>query len=603
MHKLQNSTIYRCFCMLSRNDRKKLVLGSCTQIFLSILDLIGVGLIGIIGAMAVRGIQSQNPGGRTQQVIEFFSLNTFTIQTQVTIIGISAAVVLLGRTALSMLIARKILRFLAKRSSEVAAILTSGILSKSLLFIQERSRQELIYAASIGVETVFLKVLAASVSFISDAALLILMLIVLILIDPVIALVTMILFLGVAFLLYYFMHNKAQYLGIENSRIEVEINSRMSEIFDSYREAIVHDRQGFYADKINDLRTSSFGLIAKINFLPSITKYVIELTLVLGSLVVGGFEFLTNDSVRAVATIAVFMAVSSRIAPAIMRLQQAAIQIRSNIGAAEITIRLSEELKRDIYARNVVESFNTDYVGFKPTISVDNLSFTYPNSKSSALKNVSFAVGAGETVAILGRSGAGKTTLVDCILGILPVQGNSIVKISDTNPLESFKIWPGAISDVPQEINLIKGSIKENICFGYKPELFDEADFWEAIKSADLYDFVRSTREGLDFQIAENGSNLSGGQKQRVGIARALFTKPRILILDEATSALDNETERAIAKAIKELAGKITILVIAHRLSTVRSAGSCLYIHDGEILAAGNYEYIKSVVPNFDQDI
>ena len=114
---------------------------------------------------------------------------------------------------------------------------------------------------------------------------------------------------------------------------------------------------------------------------------------------------------------------------------------------------------------------------------------------------------------------------------------------------------------------------------------------------------VRSTREGLDFQIAENGSNLSGGQKQRVGIARALFTKPRILILDEATSALDNETERAIAKAIKELAGKITILVIAHRLSTVRSAGSCLYIHDGEILAAGNYEYIKSVVPNFDQDI
>ncbi|CAN2246174.1 MdlB ABC-type multidrug transport system, ATPase and permease components [actinobacterium SCGC AAA044-D11] len=602
MNKVQASTFTRCFNLLSARDRKKLALASLAQILLTVLDLVGVALVGLIGALAVNGIQSQNPAGRTQKILSLFQIDSYQIQTQVSIIGLIAAAVLVSRTALSMILAKKILFFLAKRCALMSTKLTAGILTKSLLFIQSRSSQELVYAASVGVETVFLKVLASGVAFIADAALLFLMLLVLLVVDPIIALITLVLFLGVAVLLYYFMHSRAQYLGVENSKIEVAINDKMVEVLSSYREVLVHDRRGYYVNKISRYRESSFGLIAKINFLPSITKYVIELTLVIGSLLIGGIEFLINDAHKAVATIAIFMAVSSRIAPAVMRLQQSAIQIRSNLGAAELTIGLSEELGVFDEFNEVSYRFDSEYKGFIPSISVNDLTFTYPGSRKASLSGISFNVETGKTLAIVGKSGAGKTTLVDSLLGVLPIRSDVEIKISNVDPLEAFKKWPGAISYVPQHINLMAGTIKENICFGYDSDAYADNDYWIALEIAELADFVKSLPDGLEHRIIQDGSNLSGGQRQRLGIARAMFTKPKLLILDEATSALDNETERAVSKALVALSGKITIVVIAHRMTTIRSADNVLYLNEGRIEAFGDFNFIKSKIPNFDLD-
>ncbi len=600
MEIVKTSTLARCFNLLSLRDRRKLVIASSAQILLSVLDLIGIGLVGLIGALAVTGIQSQNPTGRAQKLLEFFQLDSYTIQTQVSIIGLMAAFVLVSRTVLSMIITKRILFFLASRCAVLSKRLTTGILSKSLLFIQSRSTQELVYAASVGVETVFLKVLAAGVSFIADAVLLIFMLAILVIVDPIIALVTLLLFLGVALLLYFFMHSRAQSLGVDNSRVEVEINNKMVEVLSSFREALVHDRLGYYTNKISSFRETSYDLIAKINFLPSIAKYVIELTLVVGSLLIGGVAFVLNDAPKAVATIAIFMAVSSRIAPAVMRLQQSAIQIRSNLGAAEITIGLSEDLGIVEYFVEPARNFDSKYQGFVGDISVQNLSFQYPEASEGILKNVSFGLKSGQTLAIIGRSGSGKTTLVDSLLGVIPISEEAEVKISNLSPLEAFKKWPGAISYVPQNISLISGTIRENISFGYDTHHQPDGDFWEVLNMAELSSFVNSLPDGLDHKLIEAGSNLSGGQRQRLGIARAMFTKPKLLILDEATSALDNETERAISKALAALAGKITIVVIAHRISTIRNADNILYLSGGEIQAMGNYDYIKSKIPNFD---
>jgi ABC-type multidrug transport system fused ATPase/permease subunit len=600
MEIVKTSTLARCFNLLSLRDRRKLVIASSAQILLCVLDLIGIGLVGLIGALAVTGIQSQNSTGRAQKLLEFFQLDSYTIQTQVSIIGLMAAFVLVSRTVLSMIITKRILFFLASRCAVLSKRLTTGILSKSLLFIQSRSTQELVYAASVGVETVFLKVLAAGVSFIADAVLLIFMLAILVIVDPIIALVTLLLFLGVALLLYFFMHSRAQSLGVDNSRVEVEINNKMVEVLSSFREALVHDRLGYYTNKISSFRETSYDLIAKINFLPSIAKYVIELTLVVGSLLIGGVAFVLNDAPKAVATIAIFMAVSSRIAPAVMRLQQSAIQIRSNLGAAEITIGLSEDLGIVEYFVEPARNFDSKYQGFVGDISVQNLSFQYPEASEGSLKNVSFGLKSGQTLAIIGRSGAGKTTLVDSLLGVIPISEEAEVKISNLSPLEAFKKWPGAISYVPQNISLISGTIRENISFGYDTHHQPDGDFWEVLNMAELSSFVNSLPDGLDHKLIEAGSNLSGGQRQRLGIARAMFTKPKLLILDEATSALDNETERAISKALAALAGKITIVVIAHRISTIRNADNILYLSGGEIQAMGNYDYIKSKIPNFD---
>ena len=188
--------------------------------------------------------------------------------------------------------------------------------------------------------------------------------------------------------------------------------------------------------------------------------------------------------------------------------------------------------------------------------------------------------------------------LVDLILCILETTTQSIF-ISGLDSKSAVSLWPGAIGYVPQEVFLTNATIKENVCLGYDPKVIDDANIWSALQGAELEDFVLSLPNGLETVIKEDGNNLSGGQKQRLGIARALFTKPKIIIFDEATSSLDPETENKITESIQKLRGTCTLLVIAHRLSTVRLADHLLYLSEGEVTASGTFEELKSNNANF----
>ena len=206
----------------------------------------------------------------------------------------------------------------------------------------------------------------------------------------------------------------------------------------------------------------------------------------------------------------------------------------------------------------------------------------------------------GEHIAISGSSGAGKTTLVDLILGVLiPTKGS--IEISGVNPLHAFKQWPGATAYVPQDIVIVNGTIWENIALGFSFDQNHESHIWDALKLAHLDDYVRNLPEGLFTQVGERGYKLSGGQRQRLGIARALYTKPKILVMDEATSALDGETESDIANAIKSLRGKTTVLIIAHRLSSVRNADQVVFMSNGSIIAKGTFTQVREIAPEFDR--
>jgi ABC-type multidrug transport system fused ATPase/permease subunit len=320
---------------------------------------------------------------------------------------------------------------------------------------------------------------------------------------------------------------------------------------------------------------------------------------VLGAFLIAALQFALNDSRQAIATLTIFLAAGSRIGPAIMRIQQGLIQIGISIGTARPTLELISELEGVERIPETDDVLETVHEGFSPSITVSDLNFSYDPLGKETISNVSFQLQPGQTLAIVGTSGSGKTTLVDLLLGILdPTAGE--VLISGSNPIDTILRWPGAISYVPQNVSLIEGTIRENVCMGFPSEQVDDELVNNAIDGASLSRFIVESQLGLDSQVGEVGSKISGGERQRIGIARALLSNPKLLILDEATSSLDAETEAEITESIQLIKGKVTIVIIAHRLSTVRNADLVLYLENGRVLSLGSFEDVRQEIPNFD---
>ena len=228
------------------------------------------------------------------------------------------------------------------------------------------------------------------------------------------------------------------------------------------------------------------------------------------------------------------------------------------------------------------------------------VTITYPGADRPALLDASAHVEPGHSLALVGSTGAGKSTLADVILGVLDLDAGSVL-ISGVTPREATQRWPGAIAYVPQSVGLTEGTIRENVALGLPDIAIDDDMVWDALERAHLAEFLRETREGLDTVVGERGVRLSGGQRQRLGIARALYTRPRLLVLDEATSALDAETEQSITKTLQDLEGEVTTVTIAHRLATIRHADEVLFLREGVIVARGTFDEVRASTPDFDR--
>jgi ABC-type multidrug transport system fused ATPase/permease subunit len=330
------------------------------------------------------------------------------------------------------------------------------------------------------------------------------------------------------------------------------------------------------------------------------SKYIIETSMIMGGLLIAATQFIINDATHAVTTLGVFLAAGTRITPAVLRIQQGSLQIRGSAGRAGPTLALIDFLGSAPLFENFEDKVHTVHEGFSADIEIKNVTVTYPGNNSPALEDANLMIAAGTTVAIVGPSGAGKTTLVDVLLGVLePTKGE--VFISGMSPASAIKKWPGAISYVPQDVIISKRSIRENIGLGYPKEAATDKLINSALQASFLDKFVSSLPEGLDTLAGERGTKISGGQRQRLGIARAMFTNPHLLALDEATSALDGETEASITKSLHSLKGSATVVMIAHRLSTVRDADVVVYMAEGKIITSGTFDEVRNKVPDFDR--
>ena len=596
--KFSESTLGRSLRLLTKIEKQKVIGVIAIQIILGLLDLVAIAIVGVLSALAVTGVQSRGPGNRVSSVLQFIGIDNLEFRTQVAILGIGAAVILISRTVFSVYFSRKILYFLSFKASTLSGRLFSRTMQEPLLTIRSKSSQGLLFALTTGVATITMGILGTAAILIADFSLLIIMAIGLFVLDPILATSTLLVFGTISWILFKLLNTRAQTLGEKNAALSVEGNSKILEALASYREIVVSHRRSNYSIEVSKTRYELAETVAELSFMPNISKYVIESAVVFGALAVAGVQFVLKDATNAVATLAVFLAAGARIAPAVMRIQQGAVSMKGSIGAATPTLNLIDELNKVSDFPQEEQRLIIHHDGFIPEVIVEDVTLTYPNSLKPALDKVSINIHPGSFVALVGSSGAGKTSLVDVLLGILtPTSG--VIKLSKMSPLDAFQKWPGAVSYLPQDIEIIDGSIKDNLCLGLDPKLIAEELFWEAIDAAQLRSLVESLPQGLNAQMGERGMKISGGQRQRLGIARALLSKPDLIILDEATSALDGETEFKVTESLLALKGKVTIVMIAHRLSTIREADQIFYLENGRIVASGNFTELKKSHPHF----
>jgi ABC-type multidrug transport system fused ATPase/permease subunit len=581
--------------LLSTSDRKKLSLLTLLQVSLNLLDLAGIAAIGMLGALTISGVSGAAPGDRVSKVLDLLRLSELNIQQQATVLGFGAGVLLITKTVLSAYLTRTSLRFLGLKSVEISKSLVQRLLNSDLSIIHARSKQQNLFAITTGSSAITLGVVGAVVSLFADISLTVLIFTGLFVVDWSLSLSTIFLFGIVVIVVHRFLSNSARSLGSRMANLTVQSNQEVIDSLENFREIATRGQRHNFAARIGETRTSLAKTSSDLTFLPNISKYIVELTVVFGGLFVGSIQFVRQDAMHAVATLTVFVAASTRIAPAILRIQQSAVSLRVNLTACEAALELDVALQ-EIEINQTIRQ-NSWEKGSEMTINLKDLYFSYP---SFAIQDVTLEIEPKTFIAIVGPSGSGKTTFVDLLLGVLkPLSGT--IQFDGENAAEFIRHNPGAVGYVPQEVRIIRGSVRENILFGFSHKEYSDDHIWEALEIACLKETIMGFSDKLDTPIGDGHRSLSGGQRQRLGIARAVLTSPGLIVFDEATSALDAETESEINRSLSKLKVTATVVMIAHRLSTIQAASKVLYLEHGKILAEGSFEEVRKLIPNFDK--
>jgi ABC-type multidrug transport system fused ATPase/permease subunit len=585
-----------CLGELSHAQKKKLLVFAFFQALVGIFDLIGIALMGAVGAIAITGLQTNTSPKNLTKYFAILNLESKPFQFQVAIVASLAIFFMIARTLFSAYILKKALFFLATLSADISEKIVAKLFSSSLKIIQEKSVSEYTYALTSGVSAMTIGVGGAAIALASDLSLLILITITLMWVNLPLALITIVYFSLVAFFLYRQLSTKVRKYGQESSKLTILTQSFLSQSIYSFRELFVKNIEANRIHEVSKARRESTLLEADLNFLTNISKYTLEISLLLGGLILSAVQFSASSAIEAITILSLFLAAGMRIAPSVLRVQQNLLGIKQQYGASTPTIQLINSLEGITAPKFEVPKFQRTHGGFYPEIAIQDLSFNYPGSSKQVFSSINLEVKFGNFVVFVGPSGAGKTTLIDLILGLhLPTKG--LIQISNLKPKEAIEMWPGAIGYVPQNVELFQGTILENITFGYSEKEWAIEDVWETLSAANLKDFVEDLPQGLHTLVGERGATLSGGQKQRLGIARALFTNPSLIVLDEATNALDLDAEHAISTFLETIRGKKTVLVIAHRFSTVNKADQIVYIEDGKLVFDGTQEQILNTHP------
>lgn len=415
--------------------------------------------------------------------------------------------------------------------------------------------------------------------------------------QPLTALVTIV-YLGlIAGIQYFVLSGKTRQAARVARDSALRVAALISGMVASLKEITLRDKADEVSAVVERNRAQTSQARANLSFLMSVPRFILDAAIIGGFIVVGGAAFLTSggDMNSMVSAVALFGIAGFRLVPSLTGFQSIITRTISSAPYVDLVISDIEASKRFLADREVLG--RQPLPGQPARLELDGLAFTFPGSDTPAVSGVDLLVPIGGSVGIAGASGAGKSTLIDLLLGLLtPTAGT--IKI-DGLPLEDvMAAWRSHVGYVPQEVTLFDGTIAQNIALTWGDDV-DIERVEAAARRAQLWDVIEKRAEGLNSRVGERGLTLSGGQRQRLGIARALYSEPLILVLDEATSALDTKTEADVADAIRELHGDVTVIAVAHRLSTIRESDLVLFMKDGAVAAQGTFDEVVAANADF----
>lgn len=596
--------INRALKLLVRKDKLKVFGLASVQIVLSVLDLIGILLVGVISLLATNNELVTANTGSVHFVLNSLGLQKYSVASVIQILGIISVLMLTMRTLFSVLVAKKTFSFLAKKSETISENLAKNVFSQDILTLRKVSSQELAYAITTGVEKATVGIIGTSVNLMADFAVVMILFAGLSFVNLPIAISVALYFSIIGFSIHRKSSKRARAISSQMTSLNILCSEKIVDAISNFRDLVVRNNQNYYLDIVRENRRLASNFNGQMAFVPYVGKYIIESSIVIGSFLLSLVLFQIANPEDAIATLSVFLVASYRIAPSVLRLQQGLLQIAYCSGLSKVTLVLHEQLTKNQETLATLESISPGNESeFIPAIQLKNLDFSYggegvdDNNFRILIPNLH--IEPGEFVAVVGPSGAGKSTLVDIILGLIPVTAGSIL-ISGKPPLEVYRRYPGLVGYVPQDVVIINGTLAENIRLGFPRSKDSELELNAAISKSRLETLVSTLVLGTETDVGEWGQYLSGGQRQRLGLARSFYTKPKLLVLDEATSSLDAETENLLVSDILNLRGKSTLVVIAHRLATVRFADKVIYMEDGKVLKSGTFEEVRQAIPNFD---
>lgn len=605
----QRDGIRDALSMLAAAQRRRFVIASGLQATLGLLDTVGIVMMGLVAAVLASGLDPGRMPSYVSTVLEFTGLGGLTLIQSAAVLGALAVGVMLAKSILGIFFTRFLYRFLAQQQAEVSERLVRAFLNQPLLFVQGWSTAQAQYALTSGVGLGVVITLGGASSALAELFLFAVVAVVLVFVDPLLSLLVAGIFAVAAVLLVLTFGRRTSRDAASFRESTVRMDTMVFDALSTYREAMVLNRRDSFARRFTRLAQTNADTNADMQFVLEVPKYLLEGLLVVVAFLLALFQLGTKEFPAAAATVALFLTAGFRLIPSMLRFQAAETNVRRGIEGARPTFALARALDSEIRetqplpaeSRAVTrlrEQAETGHQGFEAAVVVDRVSFSYPGSATRALADVSLSASPGASIALVGTTGAGKSTLADVILGVLqPDEGS--VHVSGVDPVSAVQRWSGAIAYVPQAVALVDGTIRENVALGLPQSAIDDEWVWSALRQAHLADFLQSGREALNTVVGERGVKLSGGQRQRLGIARALFTRPLVLVMDEATSALDAETEDAITRTLRDLEGQVTTITVAHRLATVRFADELLFMRDGVIVARGSFEEVRAQEPDF----
>ena len=472
--------------------------------------------------------------------------------------------------------------FTLNNQADYTKRLYSYYMQKPYLFHVNTNISVIFRNINLACVTVFTDILTNTLAILTNVITMFVIWVFILVMDWLMALVVLFVLGPLLLLILNYFRKKINYYGTVQNECNLKCIKWLNQGFWSVKETKVMKKEDFFTDEFSKAFTEFTECQKQFLFINRFPRSLIELVCVGGILLLIAIKMLFDiDSESIIPSLGV-------LALAAVRLMPCMNQVTGLFNQIKFKKPFFEEIYDDFMAvknekeKKAIEVIKEkeETIKFNDAISVQNLSFSYPETTKNIFTNVSFTIPRGKFVGIVGPSGAGKTTFVDILLGLLkPSEGKILV--DNNNIFDNVSGWLDNVSYVPQSIYLIDGTIKENIAFGVLPEDIDDNRIQQVLKMAELYDFVQSLDLKENTQCGDMGAKLSGGQKQRIGIARALYQNPSVLILDEATSALDNETEKQITETITKLKGEITIIAIAHRLSTLASCDFKIKFENG----------------------